>query len=70
MIMAMSIKAARVNANLTQKQAADIIGVSADTICNWENGKNYPSTDKIPKILEAYGCELDDINFFSSKSSV
>lgn len=36
--MKISLKAARSNRNLTQKQAAVLIGVSEDTISNWERG--------------------------------
>lgn len=33
------IKNARVDAQLTQEQVAETLGVSRQTISNWENGK-------------------------------
>lgn len=35
--MKVSLKAARVNANLTQIEAAKKLNVTKDTIANWEN---------------------------------
>jgi DNA-binding XRE family transcriptional regulator len=37
-IMQISLKAARVNADLTQEQTAELIGKTKQTIVNWENG--------------------------------
>ncbi len=42
-----SLAAARVNAGLTQVQVAEMMGVSKQTIINWEKGKIVP---KIPEM--------------------
>ena len=63
-----SIKAARVNKGYSQKQAADLIGVSNKTLCNWENGVTFPPADKIPVICELYGVPYDQLNFLPSDS--
>ena len=36
------LQGARANANLTQEQVAKALGVSRQTISNWENEKTYP----------------------------
>lgn len=36
------IKAARLEKKLTQEQVAELLGVSRQTISNWENEKSYP----------------------------
>lgn len=54
-----TMKAARVNANLTQKQLADACKVSEGTILNWELGKSLPSVRKLPMLERAYGIPLD-----------
>ena len=36
--MKLSLKAARINANLTQKNIAKQLGVSEATVCRWEMG--------------------------------
>ena len=48
-------------AGITQKDAAERIGVSAITILQWEKGKNVPNKTNLPKIAEAYGCTVEDL---------
>lgn len=59
----MSLKAARVNANLAQKVAAKAIGVSNKTLGSWEKGNTFPPADMIPKICALYGVPYDQLNF-------
>lgn len=66
--MAMTLRAARVNADLTQREAAEKIGVSAAMIVSWEKGRNYPTVDKLPKILDTYNVSYDDLNFLPRSS--
>lgn len=66
--MAISLKAARVNADLTQKEAADLIGVTPETVLAWEKGRSFPTVDKLPKILETYRVTFDDLIFLPSSS--
>lgn len=63
-----SIRAARVNVGLSQKVAADHIGVSNKTLGNWENGITFPPADKIPVICELYGVSYDQLNFLPADS--
>lgn len=63
-----SIRAARVNANLSQKEAADYLGVSNKTLGSWENGLTFPPADKIPVICELYGVSYDNLNFLPADS--
>ncbi len=44
------IKQSRIDAKLTQEQAAEALGISRQTISNWENGKSYVSTKDFPTI--------------------
>ena len=67
-MLKISLKAARVNANLSQKKAAEELGVSNNTLGDWENGKSYPKVDKIPAICELYGVEYDNIIFLPNDS--
>lgn len=61
--MKMTLRAARSNANLTQAEAAKKIGVSRDTISNWETAKSFPDALKIRDIELVYGITYDDIIF-------
>lgn len=56
-----SLEAARVNAKLTQKELAKILGVSNATIVNWEKGNSEPNLTQLRKISELSGIPLDFI---------
>lgn len=45
--MRLTLKALRVNKNLTQEEAAKAIGVSKYTWANYEVGKTYPDVPTI-----------------------
>lgn len=61
--MRVTIKAARVNKDLTQTEFAKAVGVSVKTVMNWENGVSSPRADKMPEICEVLGCQINDIIF-------
>lgn len=58
-----TLKAARVNIGLTQKEAAERLNVSNKTLCNWENGKSIPRVDKIKNICALYNISYDSLDF-------
>lgn len=59
----MTLKAARVNAGYTQKEAAKRLSVSNKTLGNWEKGVSSPNAVKAAKICELYGVGYDNIIF-------
>mgnify|MGYP000982841081 FL=1 len=59
----MPLKIARELKGYTQAQAADLIGVSTDTLSNYERGKSYPDIPTLRKIEEVYGVPYDRIIF-------
>lgn len=61
-----TLKAARVNANLSRAEAAAKIGVAVSTLKNWETGKTFPNQPKIQRLCEVYGISFD-VLFFDSK---
>lgn len=61
--MAITLKAARINKGLSQKEAAKRIGISVDTLSNYERGKSFPDVPTIRRIEEVYGCQYRDIIF-------
>lgn len=65
----LTLKAARVNAGLTQKQAAKKLKVSNKTLCNWENYIAIPKADKICMICDLYSMKYDDIIFFKPNNA-
>lgn len=63
-----TLKAARVNANYTQKDAAKALNVSNKTLCSWEKGASMPRVEKIDAICELYGVSYDNIIFLPNNS--
>ncbi len=61
--MAITLKALRINAGLDQKTAAQVIGVTPETLGSWERGKSFPTVPHITKIENLYGVNYADINF-------
>jgi len=49
-----SLEAARVNAKMTQVQAAQELGVSRQTVINWENGKTKIGTPQFAMLCSVY----------------
>ena len=58
-----SLKAARVNANLTVIEAAKKIGVGKDTLLKWEKSPWLVNSLNQKNISEAYQISIDMINF-------
>ncbi len=61
--MKITLKAARNNKKLSQEEAAELIGVSVDTLSNYERGITYPDIPILKKIEEVYEVEYADIIF-------
>ena len=53
------IKKSRIDAKLTQEQAAEALGISRQTISNWENERSYPDIVSVLKMSDLYGVSLD-----------
>lgn len=66
--MKMTLKAARTNAGYTQQEAAEKLGVTPDTVGNWERGKSYPTALHIKKIENVYGIPYDNLIFLPSNT--
>lgn len=63
-----TIRAARVNVGLTQKEAAKQIGVSNKTLCKWEKGESFPDVMQIEQICVLYGVAYDNLIFLPNNS--
>ena len=58
-----SLEAARVNAGLTQSEAAKQLGIAKETLGNYERGKTIPNWDTVQRISELYNFPADYILF-------
>lgn len=61
--MQLTLKAARTNKGLSQEEAARLIGISVDTIRNYENNNTYPDIPILKKIEKVYGVGYNDLIF-------
>ncbi|AYM02490.1 helix-turn-helix domain-containing protein [Levilactobacillus yiduensis] len=57
--LAVSLMKARENAQLTQKQLADLVGTSQNAISRVENGNGNPSLKTLTRIADALDQPLD-----------
>ena len=64
-----TLKAARVNANLSQRKAAELLNICPDTLRNYESGTTVPDWDKVADIERVYGYPADFI-LFTRKSAL
>ena len=55
------IKKIRLENNLTQKQLADLLGVTYQAVSKWENGKNIPDIELLKEISEKFNLNIDEI---------
>jgi len=53
------IKKSRTDTKITQEQAAQALGISRQTISNWENERSYPDIVSVFKMSDLYSVSLD-----------
>ena len=59
-----TLKAARINAGLTQSDVAKKIGISRESLQNYESYRTCPSFVIASKLAELYDLPVDIIKFF------
>ena len=55
------IRNARNASGFTQEKAAEALGVTRQTISNWENNKSYPDIISVVKMSDLYSISLDSL---------
>ena len=55
------IKTIREENNLTQKDLGDSLGVSAQAVSKWENGKNIPDIALLKEISDKYNIDINSL---------
>lgn len=63
-----SLRALRVNAGLTIKEASKKLGISSVTLRSYEKYITVPNINVITKMLEIYNVTIDEMNFCPNKS--
>lgn len=55
------LKARRNELNLTQDQVAESLGITRQTMSNWENGRSYPDIERVIRLSELCALSLDEL---------
>ena len=55
------LPAVRANAQMTQQEWGDAIGVDKSTVYNWESGKSEPNSSQLRKMSELSHIPMDFI---------
>lgn len=55
------LKNARTKSGLIQEKVAEEIGVSRQSVSNWENGRSYPDIVSMIKLSDLYSVSLDEL---------
>ena len=63
MMKKITLRAARINAGYTQKEAAEALKISHVTLVNSEKGRTAPSVRMLDSLCDLYGVQYEDINF-------
>lgn len=58
-----TLKTAREMKGFTQAEAAKLIGISVDTLGNYERGRSYPDIPILRKIEKIYGVSYEQLIF-------
>ncbi|SDG14896.1 Transcriptional regulator, contains XRE-family HTH domain [Selenomonas sp. GACV-9] len=53
------IKSLRQDLDIRQNEMADILGVPSTTYANWEQGRAFPSVDRLPRIAAFFDVTVD-----------
>lgn len=56
-----TLRLLRIKAGMSQKELADALNISQAAVTNWERGKSFPTSDKLPEIAEVLNCTLADL---------
>ena len=59
----MSLKAVRIDMNMSRAFVAEKLGVSVSTVKNWETGKTFPKQPMIEALCTLYNVSYDYIDF-------
>lgn len=55
------LKQRRLGLKLTQEEVAEKMGITRQTMSNWENGKSYPDIERVIRLAELYQLSLDEL---------
>lgn len=64
-----TLRTARDRLGLSQKEAAEKIGISIDALSKYERGKTFPNIPVLKRIEQVYGVEYSQLIFLSNNNA-
>lgn len=61
MIIGEQLRNARTNSGMSQESLAEFMGVSRQTISNWETSRSYPDIERVMRLADLYHLSLDEM---------
>jgi DNA-binding XRE family transcriptional regulator len=68
--MQITLKAARVNADLTLEEAAKELGITKNTLISYEKYRTIPDMDTGMAMARLYGASVNDLIFLPSNCAL
>lgn len=65
----LKIRALREAAGLSQSELARQMGVAQPSVLLWEQGRNYPTADKLPRLAQVLGVEISELYDVAGESA-
>lgn len=59
--MQVSLAAMRTHRKMSQREAAQKLHITPETLRNWENAVSIPRYDQLLSLCSIYDCTIDDI---------
>lgn len=56
-----NIKKLRTSAGMNQEQLAELLGVTRQTVSNWERGVSMPDMDSLERIALVFGTSVESL---------
>ncbi|KRN22719.1 helix-turn-helix domain-containing protein [Lacticaseibacillus camelliae] len=61
MIIGEQLRNARTKSGMSQESLAEFMGVSRQTISNWETSRSYPDVERVMRLADLYHLSLDEM---------
>lgn len=63
-----TLRAARINRNLTTKEVAKTMNISIFTLRNWECGRTFPNWKQLKQMEKLYHVKINDLIFLDKNN--
>ncbi|HCI2702486.1 TPA: helix-turn-helix transcriptional regulator [Pseudomonas aeruginosa] len=65
-----TLRTARKNRGLTQREVAELVGVSIEAYKGWEGGRHHPRSENVAPLAQALGISTDELMMEAQQRSI